>query len=711
MSQQDTLTRIKERYADAADAMREQHARMKEDAEFSNPADPKQWPTEATTARKGRPMLTFDKSNQFIAQVVNDMRQNKPQILCLPADGRADIAVAQKLNGIIRHIEYVSRAGIAYDTSGEHAVRLGQGWLRVIPQVMRPETNEQEIRILRLHDPFAALLDNNSTEPDGSDAMWGFINSTLTKRAFQRQYPKAKLSSFDDEQQADWFGTDSVRVCEYFEVVEEVQNRITVDLMGQTLHMTEDEYWRRAQADGYQPPVVGQFEAKMRKVKWIKATGAEVLEETEFPSQFIPLIPVMGHEMWVNGKRYLCGMVRRLMDAQRFHNYTISAAAESVALQPKAPFIAAQEAIEGRENEWKNANAGQPAVLTFNARDENGDPLPAPQRSQPPVMSQGWAELIGYSSQAMEASVGMYAANLGQKSNETSGRAIRARQQEGDTANFHFMDNLSRSIEQLGRVVVDMIPRIYDTARQARIVGEDGEQEFVQIDPKMPQAVKKQGNKVVAINPRVGAYDVRVKAGPSYTTQREQTAEELGNLIQSAPQLLPMIGDAWVKARDFPEAEKIAKRLKAMLPPQIQALEDEDSEIPPEAQQQINSLKQQIQELSQALEKAAEAADSKEIEKDKAEADMYIRGYQAVTDRMKVVPPMTPEQVQAIAMQTVQQALMVPPVEDMQQEQQMGPPDQGPPEPDEMGGLPIEPPMNPNQPPQGGFSLPDEAMQ
>lgn len=708
---QDLLQRIKERHDEATEQMREQHARMTEDAEFSNPAEPKQWPAEAIAARGGRPMLVFDKSNQFISQVVNDLRQNKPQIHCLPADSNADPEVAKKLNGIIRHIEYVSRADIAYDTAGEHQVRFGLGWLRAVPEVMRPETNEQEIRIKRIHDPWSCRLDTNSTEPDGADAMWGTIETTMTHRAFKAMWPKAKLDSFGDDNSA-WFGPDTIRVCEYLEIEEQKLSLLVIQAPdGSKMKMTEDDYWALAQQIGFTPQVVGREESVRRKQKWVKANGADILEETEFPSQFLALVPVMGHETWIGGKRYLCGMVRRLMDAQRFHNYTISAAAEAVALQPKAPYLAPQEAIEGHDNAWKNANNGTPAYLPFNAFTEDGQAIPMPQRAQPPTMAQGWADLIGYSASAMEAAVGMYAANLGKASNETSGKAIRARQAEGDTANFHFSDNRSRSIEQLGRIVVDMTPRIYDTERVARILGEDGEQDFVRIDPSMPRAVKKEGRKVVAINPGVGAYDVRVKTGPSYTTQRQETADQLTQMMAGNPQLFSLIGDVWVKMSDFPDADKIARRLKAMLPPQVQQAENEDADISPEAMQIIEGLKQQLQQAMQALENAAAEADAKEIEKDKVEADMLIRGYQAVTDRLKAVPPITPEQVQMIAMQTVQQALSIPAVEpdDVQDASKMEPPEEEPP-PEEMGGLPVEPNPTPNQPPQGGFFTPEESL-
>lgn len=689
MAKQDTLQRIRERFADAADAMREQHARMREDMEFSNPSDPKQWAGDALAARKGRPCLTFDRTNQFIQQVVNDARQNKPSINCLPADSYADIEVAQKLDGIVRHIEYVSRAGIAYDTALEHAVRAGLGWIRVIPQVMRPETNEQEIRILRVHDPLSVLLDPNSTEPDGSDAMHAFVTTMYTARAFKLAFPKAKASSFEADS-AGWFGSEQVRVCEYFDVRETQENAIVVSLEGQQMTVTEEEYWDAVQKTGVRLPVMNQFLRTKRAVKWCKVTGADVLEETDFPSQYLPIIPVQGHEIWIDGKRYLCGLTRRMMDAQRFHNYAISAAAEQVALQPKAPFVAPVEAIEGHETEWGQANAGNAAYLPYNSLDDQDRQIPKPERAAPPIMGTAWGELLMYSSGAMESAVGMFKANLGQQGNETSGRAIRARQQEGDTATFHFTDNENRSIEQLGRVIVDMIPRIMDTRRQARILGIDGEQGFVEVNPNMPNAVQKKAKKVVAINPNVGAYDVRVKAGPSYTSQRQETAEQLSNMLQAAPNLLPILGDVWVKSQDWPDAEKIARRLKAMLPPEVKALEEEGDDgpdIPPEVMQQMQQMQQQIAQLSQALENAASEAESKQIDKEKIEADMLIRGYEAVTNRMKVVPPITPEQVAAIAQQTVMQALQTPPVD---------------PEPD-----PQMPAMAPEQPPEGGFFTPE----
>jgi len=604
MANQDILQRAKERYSDAVDASREQDERIREDLRFSNPANPEQWDPVAVTARKGRPMLVLDRTNQFISQIVNDARQNKPSIQVLPADSNADIAVAQQLNGVIRHIEYVSRAGIAYDTAIELSARVGIGYLRVTPKIIRPETNEQEIVVQRVHDPLACRLDTNSIEPDGSDAMWGFHESTITTKAFERMFPNAKKDTWDS---SGWWGEDSVRVAEYFEVVEEKESRIAIaGPDGGRMVVSEAEYWQTARQIGFNPQVTDTFTAVNRVVKWYKLSGCEVLEGTVFPSKWVPLIPVLGYELWVDGKRYLCGMVRRLMDGQRFHNYEMSALAEVTMSQPKAPFLLSSRAMEGHEEEWQKLNSGNPSALTYEDMDESGQPIAPPIRLSPPSFPAAYANGAQLGVSAMEAAVGMYKSNLGQQSNAVSGRAKLADQREGDTANFHYIDNLRRSMEHMGRIIVDMIPKIYDTERQAKILGEDGEQSSIMISPEMPMAAAKRGNKVIAINPSIGAYDVRVKIGPSYTSMRTEASQRLVEISQGNPALGAALAPLLVKLNDMPEADKIAKVAIALLPPNVQQVysEEEADDIPAAVKAQMQQMQYQIKQMSQAMDQA-----------------------------------------------------------------------------------------------------------
>ncbi len=606
---------------------------MREDLRFSNPSDPQQWEDSVRQARKGRPCGTYDRTGQYITQVVNDARKNKPGITVMPADSGADIEVAKRLDGIVRHIEYSSRAGIAYDTGVELAARCGLGWLRVFPQIVRPETNHQEVRITREVDPMAIVIDG--TEPDGSDAMNGFAESVMTKQAFKKKYPKASTESWQGDDVGFWMPDDSIRICEHQYVEEVKRNHIVIADPdgGQDLALLEDDYHELNQRIGYSVPVLRTFEGSERKVKWCTFNGVETLEETDFPSKWIGFIPVMGFELWIDGKRYLCGLTRRMMDAQRAYNYERSAMVEAVAIQPKAPAMLPVEAVEGHEAAWAASNSGNPGYLPYNHKDEAGDPIPAPTRLMPPAFPVAFAQGGQAALADLEASVGMFQSNMGAPNNATSGRQERERKEQGDTATFHFVDNLSRSIEHLGRVVVDMIPRIYDVKRQAKIMGVDGQQSAIEVNPQGPAVQKDQKGKIVSINPGVGTYDVRVKAGPSYTTQRQEAAEGIVEILQASPEFAPILAPALVKMRDWPDAEKISRMLLSMAPPQVQEIanegQDGEPEIPPAVRAQLQQLQQQDQEKGAMLD-----AGEKELERMEQELNMLRLENQALkTDK------------------------------------------------------------------------------
>ena len=661
MAESKLLTSAKECYEDVKEAWRENHARMLEDLRFSNPADPQQWDADARALRKNRVCLTMDRTNQYIGKVVNDARMNKPAINCMPVDSRADIAVATALDGIIRHIEYRSRAQIAYDWAIEGAARPGVGWLRVIPRVVDPQTNLQEICIDRVPDHLSIIIDGEA--PDGSDAMNGFAESMIPKKRFKRMFPKAKEQSWDGDH-GTWTEGDKIRICEWQYVEEKKLKRLALRPPdgGQEVVLGEDDYRELVAKIGYEPQM-REFEAMSRTVHWCKFNGQELLEETTFPGIYIGMVPVIGYEAFVEGKRYICGLTRRLIDSQRAYNYERSAGVESVALQPKAPVMVPAESTEGHEEHWKSLNQGQPAYLPYNALDAEGRQLPMPQRLSPPAFPQAFVQMGQIAVADMESAVGMYQAVLGQPNNATSGKQERERVAQGAVATFHFADNQARSIEHLGRIVVGMIPSIYDTKRQAKILGLDGQQSSVEIDPELPVAATKRGNKVVAINPTVGQYDVRVKTGPSYTTQREEAAEAVQAILQAAPETAPVLVPELARMRDWPNSEKIARALTAMAPPPVQAImgEDENSEempVPPQVQAQIQQMQQQMDQMAQMLdaaEKEVQAAEADkaskaiemrklELQAEKAQLDADLANkkidvdvYNAETARLKLI--------------------------------------------------------------------------
>jgi hypothetical protein len=661
---QDQLQRAKEVYQETKEAWRENHRRMREDLLFGDPAVPQQWDQEALGLRKGRPCMTLDRTNQYRMQVVNEARKNKPGLNAMPVDGRGDVAVAQQLDGMLRHIEYRSRAQIAYDWAVQGAADCGVGWIRVVPKVIDPATNRQEICITRVIDHLSIVIDG--TEPDGSDAMNAFAETLVTKRNFKREFPKATVASWDTTDSS-WITEQDVLVLEHQYVVETTRNMIVVEMPdGDELTLGEDEYWDLVKRIGFQPQFVRNFEATDRSVRWCKFNRDELLEETDFPGRWLGMVPVIGYESYVDGKRRLCGVTRRMMEGQRAYNYERSAGLESVAMQPKAPVMVPAESMEGHEEAWGNMNKGNPAVLTFNALDGNGNQLPAPKRLEPPQYPAAFAQGSQMALADMEGAIGMNRSNLGQPGNATSGRQERERKEQGATATFHFPDNQARSIEQVARIVVGMIPIIYDTKRQAKILGLDGKQSEVTIDPKMPQAVAKRGKKVVAINPTVGEYDVRVKPGPNYTTQREEMVEGLAEGLRAAPAMAPVLVPAMMKLRDWPDAERYSRMLMAMAPPEVQAAaaegEEDEEDIPPQAQAAMRRMQQQMQQMAQMLDAAEPElqrlqAENQQLKADRGletarlaaemeadEANEDTARYRAETERLKAVGAMMPTQ-------------------------------------------------------------------
>ncbi len=621
---QDLYQAARENYDDSVDGASEQRRRMVEDMRFSNPTDPEQWDEKVALARQNdsggpRPTFVFDQTNQYIAQVVNDSRMNKPQIQTVPASSGSDQKVSDALDGMIRQIEYASSASMAYDTAQEHAARTGLGWFRIIPKVIDEEYNAQEIRILRVHDPLAVRYDPSFTSPDGSDQTFGFIETEIPKGMYQRLYKKKSVSNWKTDKTG-WFSDNTARICEYFVQKEFEQNNIIIDdpdlpnvqkdkrFSHLSTTVSEDDYWDVAQKTGVKLKTRGNYMTKKASVKWYKMDGDDFLEDpTDFPSQWIPLIPVMGYELWIEGKRYLCGMVRRMRAGQQAYNMERNASLEWMAKQPKAPYLMPWEAVSEHQGEWASANTSDKAYLPYDHLDSEGNPLPAPQRLNPPSPGAAFQNLGQQGLNDLQASIGMFNANLGKQGNETSGIAIKRREQQGDTANFHYIDNLSRSMSHAGRMIVDMIPRLYDTEREARILGLDGSSDMVKINPSLKTPFKLDGKKVSEINLSSGTYDVRCKVGPAYASLREEAADSLTKIVQQSPQLMTILGPMWARMQDWPEAEKVSKLLLAMAPPQIQALENSDVDIPPQLMAQMQQMKQQLDQAHQQMQQMQQA--------------------------------------------------------------------------------------------------------
>lgn len=632
----DIIETAKERFRRSVERNTHNVKNMRQDIRFAaaSPDDPWQWEEQDKIARKGRPMLTINKMPQHLRQVTNDIRQNRPSVKYRPMDDKADPEVAEILMGMVRHIESISDADVAYSTVADHQVGHGLGYLRVSTDYVNETSFDQDIFIGAMVDWDKCHDDPDAKEPAGGDRKWFFCEEKLTEDEFKEKYPKAEAIDWSYARDIDgWFGDDkSVRIVEYFEIVEKSAKLIEWDT-GATSY----------EGDPVPPGALAPIDDRTstrKEVIWRKLNGQEVLEEKAFPGKHIPFARVIGNLWYVDGKPHISGLVRNAKDSQRMFNVAQSAIVERVLLAPKAPWVTPAEAITGHERTWQTANTANHAYLPYNHVDENGDPIPSPHRTDPATVEPGLQQVAMSASDDIKSETGQYDASLGQKSNETSGRAIMARQREGDMATFHYVDNLRVAVKHVGRIILGMIPTVYDRKRVARIIGEDDAQDKATLDPKHPAAFQKfkddQGAMQRVFNPTIGTYDVDVSTGPSFSTRRVEAVEAMTQLTQANPALWQSIGDLLVKNMDWPGADEMSKRLKLTLLPEIQQEiqnEDEEQAIPPQVQMAMEQMQQQLHQVGDALGKAGEEVEKLELElaeKDHAMREEEMRTLEAV---------------------------------------------------------------------------------
>ncbi len=701
-SDSDVLSTARARLDLAMSALSESREDEIDDLKFyaGSPDNHWQWPADVLATRgavqgqtiNARPCLTINKLPQHVRQVTNDQRQNRPGAKVIPVDDKADVQVAEIFNGMIRHIEYISDADVAYDTACENQVSYGEGYLRLLTEYCDDTTFDQDIKIGRVRNSFSVYMDPTIQDPTGADAQWCFITEDITKAEYARMYPDAApittLQSLGvgDQSISNWLNEDTIRIADYYYVD---YDRATLNLYPDNITAFANSLEDKQLKVMYGKPLKSR-ESDRRKVKYCKINGYEILEEREWAGKWIPVIRIVGNEFEVDGRLYVSGLVRNAKDAQRMYNYWVSQEAEMLALAPKAPFIGYGGQFEGYETQWKTANTQNWPYLEVNpdVTDGQGAVLPLPQRAQPPMASSGLLQAKAGASEDIKSTTGQYNASLGMGSNERSGKAILARQREGDVGTYHYGDNLARGVRHIARQLIDLIPKIYDTQRIARIIGEDGETKMVKINPDQEQPVNKivdqQGIVMEKIyNPSVGKYDVVATTGPGYATKRQEALEAMAQLLQGNPQLWAVAGDLFVKNMDWPGAQEMAKRFAKTIDPKLMSDADENPELQA-AQQQMQAMGQEMEQMHQMIQNVGKSIEVQEQRRKDYEAE--IKAYQAETQRISAVQAgMTEQQIQDIAMGVVAAAM-------------------------EQGGIPEMREMQPEQPQQMQPEMPMEGM-
>lgn len=639
MKNADILRLARDRMSESIEFDRQNREDAMDDMEF---IAGRQWPEDIKQAREasGKPVITINRLPQFVRQVTGDIRKLNPAIRVIPGDNKATEETAETIAGLVRQIEYSSDASSVYEGAAEQSAACGMGAFRILAEYADDEAFEQDLYVKRIPNPFAVYWDPMARDSTRKDAQYCFITEQMRADDFEKAYPKGSQDDTEHDGQTDgmehWQMSGSVVVAEYF------WKEPVTKTIGQLRDGSIVE----------NPPaifdVVQTRKVQTHKVMWAKISGMNVLEgPTEYPCKHIPVVAVMGEEMHVGEEVVRTSVIRYAKDSQRLYNYWKSTHAELVALQPRAPYLVTAKQVAGLETLWNEANTENRPYLPYNPDEK----APAPQRAVPPQPSAGIMQEAVGAAEDMKATTGIYDSALGQRSNETSGVAIRQRQMEADVSTSIYTDNLAKSIAQCGRILVGMIPKIYDTQRIVRIVGDDDKEQAVPVN----QMALDDALQPVQVNPlTVGKYDVRVSVGPNYSTRRQETAESMMQFVQSFPTAGQVAGDLIAKAMDWPDADKLAERLKKTLPPGMIDPQDMDPQQQQSMQQGMRAQQAQMQMQQQAAQIAmqknkAEADEAKadaekaRFEADKAGLELQIAKMQA---GMMMQPAMAPQRPQ-----------------------------------------------------------------
>jgi len=582
-----------------------------------------QWPdaVKGERERDGRPMLTINRLPQFVRQITNDIRQADIAIKVRPEDDETDPELAKIYDGLIRQIQYRSSAKHVYSQSAEHQASCGIGWFRVTTDYADDMAFDQEIKIKGIRNPLSVYCDPAAVEPDRSDAKWIAVTEMIPKESFKERWPKAKEvdvelpSNIGTTKPFFWSTDETVRIAEFWRKTPVVR-KLALFEDGSTVDITEFSEWQRQML----PPIVKERDCDTYKVEMYRVSGSEQLDGPhEWAGKYIPLIPVVGGEFPLEEKTYRYSAIRFARDPQQLYNYYRTAHAELLALQPKAPYLVTTQMLQNPDVKavWDQAGKKNLPYLPYDA-DESGA---KPERLMPPQPSVAMVNEGQLAQDDMKATTGIYDASVGAKSNETSGVAIGRRDEQSDTANYHFIDNLQRSLEHCGRILIDLIPKVYDNERVIRLMpehGSEGEEEAVRINTMV---MSMDGEPMMMHDLSAASFDIRVTIGKAYATRRMEAADGLFNFVKALPpQHAALVVDLVAKNIDIPEADEMAKRLRRSIPQEILNDPDDPNAPPPQPDPQAQAAEMAMQAELQKLE-----LENQKIQAEIARADAQLQ--------------------------------------------------------------------------------------
>lgn len=652
-----------ERLQLSAEAYNKQQQRETNALRFQVPV--LQWSKEASDNRAGetlgditiprRPTLSIPKIDQAIQIVLNQEKSSHFGVSVHASDEHATDENAEHLTGIYRDIEQKSRAGLARSWAFERAVKAGRGCWRVYTVKTRNfrETGDQDIRIGRMLYQEAAYFDPFATEPDWCDGEWGLELEWVSWSKYKAMHKgrKFKKATFPGDTSVDMPSRLSeLSDGELTKLQDMCPDWIRGEgegrgvLVGAYMYMQDrPESDAKATAQGWRP-------REYRRVAWRKMNAIEFMEYGTQHFSYIPMIPAIGHELIpFDAERRWVGMYEPNMDGQRFFNYAASTLVETMAKEPGNTWVIAEGQDVGHEREFLLANVRNFYGVHYKPTALEGNLVGPPMRQQADTSKLGMAlQALQMANEFIHAGTFTPDSALGNASpNARTKGGTLALQQQSEVANSNWLDNQAEiSMTYEAKVVLSGIPFYYDRpGRVQRILGiEEKDSKTVilgrpyRMAGKRPQAlpytspeeklaadqaVANPEDKAELINLSDGEYGSVVSIGKGYKSRVDQGADELGQLFQAEPELFKILGDIYLRFRDFPGHTEAADRIKKLLPRQLQ---DQDGEQDPKIQ--LEQAKMALQQMQAELEKL-------QPERLKAETQVKIAQLRADVDKAK----------------------------------------------------------------------------
>lgn len=642
ISDEDVVKQAHERFDQASVAWNDQHTRTNEIYKF---VAGDQW---VDTARQnfensGYTAVTQNVIPSYLRQITNELRKNTPTIQIDPMDDTTQEA-GRKMDDLVRSIQVACKAETAYQQAGTEAATVGVGYLRVRSEYESNDSMNQILCIEFITDGTTVYMDPNHKSVTGSDCEYVFITSAITKDEYSRRYGGSRL----DEQikaktwtnaSKNWAMNDMVVINEYYFKDYTKKKLCLVRFAdGNEDTMYEDdiaaEGWiipdKNGLVDGVPIPqemmglvvtIIDSRTVDVPTIRWAKLNDVEVLDQSVWPGEYIPVIAVKGDEYWIDSKRKIVGAVEPAIDAQVMLNYYLSLEAQYIQMAPKAPYIGTASQFKTFEDQWANVNVSNQAFLPYN-KDEGAAP---PSRDLGEVPIQNLSSLVTMADNAIRQIFGVFDPDQTTVAPE-SGKAILARQHQAYNSNYHFYDNLARSIQHIGCILVDAIPSFYDTPRKIQTVNQAGEKRVVEFN-----APGEDGK--VRYDLKSGSYAVSIQTGPSFGTKRQEAALQILDLMQAIPEKAGSLADLAVASMDWPGSKEAAARLRAQVP--IEILQAADQEEGADSAEDAGRLKAMVSQLKQELEKTQAAFVEQQKMLDIAQQEMKLERMSKEVDMLK----------------------------------------------------------------------------